>query len=537
LLVLLTLAALAALGFGLRTYGSFVLLSSAYQVGAPDVSGVRPWMTVGYVARSYRVPELALLQRLGLPSNVDPSTTLKSIARSRGLSPFRYVQEAQEAVSDLRRLSPVPARDAAGSRDSVGDEFLAALLVYGYPVLGLTLFLGALGAHLPSALAMVVAGSLAAQGHMSWVGASAVGLSGSVLGDVTGYSLGRALGQEFLERWGGWVGLTPARRARVEILFQRWGALSVVLSRSLLSFLSPAVSVLAGAGRYPLRRFLPFGVVGRLIWTSAYLGLGYSLGASLEAAADFLSGLSGLLFSLAALAGLGFLTYRNHARVRDARSARRRSPFDLAEILYDLATRRSQPRSAAVVIRNLQGGPRGGRVLDLGAGTGRVAMDVEASTGTRVTACDVDLPALTTGHPSITGGIVGADGQALPFESGSFAAVYLVYVLHHVADQVRVLAEVRRVLEDGGRIVLVEFDARSSLVRLFRLLARATRRRCSFHAPGSLVALLKAAGFDAEIAILDRATFVVKGVRKNPRGDLGPRSLVTPAALISRRAG
>jgi len=94
----------------------------------------------------------------------------------------------------------------------------------------------------------------------------------------------------------------------------------VVLSRSLLSFLSPAVNVLAGAGRYSLRRFLPFDVMGRLIWTSAYLGLGYSLGVGIEAASDFLSSLSGLLISLAALGGLGVLVYRNHAWLRTAQA-------------------------------------------------------------------------------------------------------------------------------------------------------------------------------------------------------------------------
>jgi membrane protein DedA with SNARE-associated domain len=310
LLALLALAVLASLMFGLRTYRSFLLLRSAYRVGAPDVSSVRPWMTLGYLTGSYRVAEPALRQRLGLPSDMDPGTTLLSIARARGLSPFRYTQEAQEAIADLRRLAPVPPAEIGGSENSLGQEFLAALLVYGYPVLGLTLFLGALGAHVPSALAMVVAGSLTAQGHMSWMGAGAVGMGASVLGDVTGYSLGRVLGHEFLERWGLWIGLTPTRRARVELLFQRWGALSILLSRSLLSFLSPAVNVLAGAGGYPVRRFVPFGVVGRLIWTSGYLGLGYSLGASLDAAADFVSSLSGLLFSLAALAGVGFLTSR-----------------------------------------------------------------------------------------------------------------------------------------------------------------------------------------------------------------------------------
>lgn len=87
-----------------------------------------------------------------------------------------------------------------------------------------------------------------------------------------------------------------------------------------MRFLSPAVNVLAGAGRYSLRRFLPLDVVGRLIWTSAYLGLGYSLGVGIQAAADFLSSASGFLISLAVLAGLGLLVYRNHASPPAARA-------------------------------------------------------------------------------------------------------------------------------------------------------------------------------------------------------------------------
>jgi membrane protein DedA with SNARE-associated domain len=316
----MAVAAVATLMFGLRSYRSFVLLRSAYAVGAPDVSSVRPWMTLGYVAGAYRVPETTLAQRLGLPPDIDPATTLMSIARAQGRSPFSHVQEVQEAISELRRLPPVSSGGPAVSPDSLGSEFLAGLLVYGYPVLGLILFLGALGLHLPSALAMVVAGSLAAQGRMSWLAASAVGVSGSVVGDVAGYSLGRVLSQELLERWGRWIGLTAERRARIDHLFERWGALTVVLSRSLLSFLSPAVNVLAGAGRYSLRHFVLLDVLGRLIWTSAYLGLGYSLGVGIEAAADFLSSLSGLLISLAALAALGFVIYRNHGRLRTAQA-------------------------------------------------------------------------------------------------------------------------------------------------------------------------------------------------------------------------
>jgi hypothetical protein len=36
--------------FGVRTYGSFLLLRSAYEAGAPTTSSIRPWMTLSYVA-------------------------------------------------------------------------------------------------------------------------------------------------------------------------------------------------------------------------------------------------------------------------------------------------------------------------------------------------------------------------------------------------------------------------------------------------------------------------------------------------------
>lgn len=275
-------------------------------------------MTLRYVAGTYRVSETALILRLGLGSDIDPTTPLKSIAQGRGLSPFQYVQQIQEALSDLRRVSPGPLAETVTSPGPLDDRFLAALLIYGYPVLGLTLLVGAVGVPLPSSLSVVVAGSLAAQGHMSGLGASAVAVTGSVLGDLLGYGLGHILGREFLERRGRWIGFTLARRVRVESLLQRWGLLSVVVSRSLLSFLSSAVNLLAGASRYPLRLFLPSDFLGRLIWTSAYLALGYSSGVVVEAASNFLSGLGGLLISLLVLAALGFMIRRNHGSLLSA---------------------------------------------------------------------------------------------------------------------------------------------------------------------------------------------------------------------------
>lgn len=306
-------ATLATVIFALRAYHSLLLLRSAYQVGAPDVSSIRPWMTLRYVAGTYGASEAAVIARLELAPETRPDTSLRALAEREGLSPFEYVRRVQRAVVDVAPAVTTNRDDTSpGWLGTIGGELLAALLVYRYPALGLTLLLGAVGLPLPTGLSAAVAGSLVAQARMSWLGASTVAVTASVLGDLAGYGLGRVLGGEFLERRGRWFGYTPAGRARVQRLLDRWGILTVLLSRTLVSHLSSVVNVLCGVSRCRLPQFLAFAVIGRLMWTSAYLGLGYAVGGDLDAAADSLENLTGLAVSLAVLAGLGLGTVREN---------------------------------------------------------------------------------------------------------------------------------------------------------------------------------------------------------------------------------
>lgn len=310
------LSAAAAAVLGLRTYRTYTLLVSAHEVGRPELSNLRAWMTLRYVAVAYQAPEAALRERLGLPASTNPDTTLKVLADRAQMSRPDYVQRVQRAIVEVAP-GPEPPRagDAAPEVDGSSEDLISAVLVYGYAALALTLFLGALGVPLPSGLLMIVAGSLAAQGSMIWLQVVAVALAASIAGDFAGYGVGRALGGEFLERRGRWIGLTRERRARVERLFARWGALSVLLSRSLVSVLSSAVSLVAGTGRYPVLAFAAYGVIGRIAWTSAYAGLGYAAasGLELEPAADFLRTLTGLLIALAFAGGAAFAVRRRLA--------------------------------------------------------------------------------------------------------------------------------------------------------------------------------------------------------------------------------
>ena len=147
----------------------------------------------------------------------------------------------------------------------------------------------------------MLAGSLAALGNLRWEWAAAIAVIASLAGDVIAYGIGRAVSENFLARHGRWIGYSAARKDHIQALLRRWGGMTVIISRTLTSSLSSIVSLFAGVGRYGFARFLSFAAVGRLIWTSAYLGLGFAVGTNIEAASQLLGNLSGLLIALGVL--------------------------------------------------------------------------------------------------------------------------------------------------------------------------------------------------------------------------------------------
>lgn len=103
--------------------------------------------------------------------------------------------------------------------------------------------------------------------------------------------------------------------------------------------------------------------------------------------------------------------------------------------------------------------PSGARVLDLGAGTGRVG-EAFVAAGDDYVAVDpsVGMLAQFARKAAIRGGptpaLVQADGRALPFSEGAFDAVLLVQVLSGSTGWRRLLSEARRVLRAGGGLAL-----------------------------------------------------------------------------------
>jgi ubiquinone/menaquinone biosynthesis C-methylase UbiE len=126
--------------------------------------------------------------------------------------------------------------------------------------------------------------------------------------------------------------------------------------------------------------------------------------------------------------------------------------------LYDLLARRAERAGIGQLRHDLLAGLEG-EVIELGSGTGASLPYYERAT--RVVAVEPDpsmakrLPAKVE-EAKVPVEVVSARAQALPFPDESFDAAVAAFVLCSVEDQGDVLAEARRVLRPGGKLVLLE---------------------------------------------------------------------------------
>lgn len=92
------------------------------------------------------------------------------------------------------------------------------------------------------------------------------------------------------------------------------------------------------------------------------------------------------------------------------------------------------------------------RVLEVGGGEGRLSARVRDDLGADVTLVDLSERMVELAQKKGLDAYV-ADVQQLPFEDASFDLVIAAWMLYHVPDIDRGLAEIARVLGPGGRLV------------------------------------------------------------------------------------
>lgn len=139
--------------------------------------------------------------------------------------------------------------------------------------------------------------------------------------------------------------------------------------------------------------------------------------------------------------------------------------------------------------------PPGGRVVDIGCGTGHNGRALEARLGLSVRGVDVvDLGVLGPA-PTLF------DGKRLPFEDGAFDAGLLLFVLQYPDDPAALLAEAARVAR--GPVVVLQSTYRGPAARL-ALAARSRLLGLAAYEAGRRVGLVRGG---ARAALTPRRAF------------------------------
>lgn len=126
----------------------------------------------------------------------------------------------------------------------------------------------------PGEWGLMLTGAIAGAGRADIVPLLFIAWLVSAAGDSVTFALGRRLGRPFLLRSGGKLGLTEDRLAKVDGWFERYGPLAACFGR-LLPLARPFGPFLAGASKLEYRRFLPWNVLGCLLFALVFCGLGY----------------------------------------------------------------------------------------------------------------------------------------------------------------------------------------------------------------------------------------------------------------------
>jgi len=167
------------------------------------------------------------------------------------------------------------------------DWMLAFLGGYVYLGLWFVVFAEtglAVGFFLPGDSLLVVSGLFAAASKLNvWLVMLAFFL-GSVIGDSTGYWTGRVMGKTLFNREASRI-FKPSRVEKAHAFFEKYGVKTVILAR-FVPIVRTFAPLVVGAAEMPYTKFLPFSIVGGLLWISTMVLAGYFLGGVIERAFD-----------------------------------------------------------------------------------------------------------------------------------------------------------------------------------------------------------------------------------------------------------
>ncbi len=177
------------------------------------------------------------------------------------------------------------------------EELQGLIAYYGYAIVFLWAFIeGELG--------MVLAGSVAHQGYLSYPVVAVTAFLGGFLGDQFYFWMGRHYGNRLFQRFPSLE--APALRARQ--LLERYNT-PFILSNRFMYGVRIAGPIVVGTTSISSLRFLILNFISAVVWAISVTGLGYVFAHAVELVVDDIHLAEQILLGVAVLAGIGVWIY------------------------------------------------------------------------------------------------------------------------------------------------------------------------------------------------------------------------------------
>jgi undecaprenyl-diphosphatase len=197
------------------------------------------------------------------------------------------------------------------------DSIRTWLETWGYLVIFAMTFLensAFMGLIAPGEWTLVVAGLLASEGtlELPWLYAAAI--TGAVLGDITGYIIGRTGGYRFFLRYGHYFRFKESYLDTTKEYFRKHGGKTVFVGR-FVPFVKVFAPMSAGIGRMPVARFIAWDAPGAIIASSLLITGGYLFGESWQRINQYIGWAAGLIFAVIIISAASAVAVRRRRRL------------------------------------------------------------------------------------------------------------------------------------------------------------------------------------------------------------------------------
>ena len=145
------------------------------------------------------------------------------------------------------------------------------------------------------------------------------GTLGATVGGLIAYAIGYWGGRPIIERWGRYIGISPADLDRAEAFFEKYGPAASFFGR-MIPVIRSLVSFAAGVSRMRIVPFTVFTFLGSLPFTALLVFAGMQLGANWEEVGAVIKRFEYVILAGLVVVGLAWIWFRIIKPRRGARA-------------------------------------------------------------------------------------------------------------------------------------------------------------------------------------------------------------------------